>query len=161
MQGHSASSPCTARGTSWGLTVGVRQMKARRAQGTAQSSLEFTVLDPHRRCSSGERLEGDSVWLAYYGPDIDVRYDSRVCRIDRKMCRGRRLDSGIKFTERVAFGPDKFLYADETLTKMIFGNRWSDRNRGGPHENLGNVDNPRPASPGRTGWDSLQHECLS
>jgi len=76
MQGHSASSPYTARGTPWGLTVGVRQMKTRRAQGTAQSSMEFTVLDPHHRCSSGERLEDDSVWLAYYGPDMDVQHDS-------------------------------------------------------------------------------------
>jgi gluconolactonase len=53
-------------------------------------------------------------------PDyMDVRYDGRVYRVDVEAGKVKKLDSGIKFTNGIAFGPDRLLYANETLTGNI------------------------------------------
>jgi gluconolactonase len=54
-------------------------------------------------------------------PDyMDVRYDGRVYRVDPASGKVQKLDSGIKFTNGIAFGPDRLLYANETLTGNIY-----------------------------------------
>ena len=37
-----------------------------------------------------------------------------------------KIDSGIKFTNGIAFGPDRLLYVNETLTGAIYSYEWSD-----------------------------------
>ena len=54
-------------------------------------------------------------------PDyMQVKYDGRIYRVEVKSGKIRQLDFGIKFTNGIAFGADGALYANETLTGMIF-----------------------------------------
>ena len=54
-------------------------------------------------------------------PDyMDVNYDGRVYRIDVETGQVTKIDTGIKFTNGIAFGPDNLLYANETLTGNIY-----------------------------------------
>lgn len=54
-------------------------------------------------------------------PDYEsVHYDGRVYQIDVATGKVKKLDTGIKFTNGIAFGPDRLLYANETLTGNIY-----------------------------------------
>jgi gluconolactonase len=54
-------------------------------------------------------------------PDyMNVTYNGRVYRIDVSTAKVEMLDSGIKFTNGIAFGPDRLLYVNETLTGNIY-----------------------------------------
>ncbi len=82
-------------------------------------------------------------------PDyLQLRYDGRVYRVDVKSGKVRKLDSGIKFTNGIAFGPDSALYANETLTGMVYRYDWKEPGCTGPRQTFGNVIDPK----GRPGW---------
>ena len=88
-------------------------------------------------------------------PDyMQVKYDGRIYRVDVKSGKVLQLDSGIKFTNGIAFGADGALYANETLTGMIF--RYELRGGGsvGPRQSFGNVIDPN-APPGWKGPDGM------
>jgi len=88
-------------------------------------------------------------------PDyLQLRYDGRVYQVDVKSGKVRKLDSGIKFTNGIAFGPDRALYANETLTGMIYRYEWRDPDRIGPRQAFGNVIDPK-GPPGWKGPDGM------
>jgi gluconolactonase len=49
------------------------------------------------------------------------------------------LDSGIRFTNGIAFGPDNSLYVNETMTGMIYRYPWREGQTVGPRQSFGNV----------------------
>ncbi|MGB8478597.1 MAG: SMP-30/gluconolactonase/LRE family protein [Acidobacteriaceae bacterium] len=69
---------------------------------------------------------------------MDIRYDGRVYRIDTSG-EVTKIDEGICFTNGIAFGPDRLLYLDETLTGNIYRYGWRDGRICGPREVFGNV----------------------
>jgi gluconolactonase len=82
-------------------------------------------------------------------PDYkDITYDGRVYRIDVGTGKVKKLDTGIKFTNGIAFGPDRLLYANETLTGNIY------RYENGQRVLFGNVIRP-DAPPGWKGPDGM------
>jgi gluconolactonase len=82
-------------------------------------------------------------------PDyMDVRYDGRVYRVDPASGKVKKLDTGIKFTNGIAFGPDRLLYANETLTGNIYRYDRKGGEIAGPRVLFGNVI--RPDAP--AGW---------
>jgi gluconolactonase len=88
-------------------------------------------------------------------PDYkDVDYDGRVYRVDVQTGKVTKIDSGIKFTNGIAFGPDKLLYANETLTGAIYRYEWKDGAISGPRILFGNVNDPAGA-PGWRGPDGM------
>jgi gluconolactonase len=88
-------------------------------------------------------------------PDyMDVPYDGRVYRIDVGTGKVKKLDTGIKFTNGIAFGPDRLLYADETLTGKIYRYEWKDGEIAGPRIYFGNVNRP-DGPPGWRGPDGM------
>jgi gluconolactonase len=88
-------------------------------------------------------------------PDyMDVKYDGRVYRIDVETGKVKKLDTGIKFTNGIAFGPDRLLYANETLTGNIYRYEWKGGEITGPRILFGNVIRP-DAPPGWKGPDGM------
>jgi gluconolactonase len=88
-------------------------------------------------------------------PDyMSVHYDGRVYRIDTRSGRVQKIDSGIKFTNGIAVGPDNLLYVNETLTGNIF--RYEAAPRESPWSRIlfGNVVRP-DAPPGWKGPDGM------
>jgi gluconolactonase len=71
-----------------------------------------------------------------------VMPDGRVFRIDLQTRRARLLDRGIRFTNGIAFGPDDYLYVNETLTGLVYRYAWQSGDRIGPRENFSNVVDP-------------------
>ena len=65
--------------------------------------------------------------------------DGRVYRIDVYNKKIRKLDSGLRFTNGIAFGPDNNLYVNETLTGMVYRYRWLGGDEIGGRENFSNV----------------------
>lgn len=83
-------------------------------------------------------------------PDyMDLNYDGRVYRVDAQTGKVTKIDSGIKFTNGIAFGPDRLLYANETLTGAIYRYEWKDGSISGPRILFGNVNDPA----GPPGWE--------
>jgi gluconolactonase len=73
-------------------------------------------------------------------PDyMTVKMDGRVYRIDVKRRQIEKLDSGFRFTNGIAFGPDNNLYFNETLTGTIYRYQWRDGRIVGGREAFGNV----------------------
>jgi gluconolactonase len=88
-------------------------------------------------------------------PDyMNVKYDGRVYRVDIATGRVKKLDSGIKFTNGIAFGPDRLLYVNETLTGNIYRYKWHGDEITGPRALFGNVISPT-APPGWKGPDGM------
>ncbi|HKW98587.1 MAG TPA: SMP-30/gluconolactonase/LRE family protein [Bryobacteraceae bacterium] len=88
-------------------------------------------------------------------PDyMNVQYDGRVYRIDPGSGAVKKLDTGIKFTNGIAFGPDRLLYANETLTGNIYRYGRKDGEIAGPRVLFGNVIRP-DAPPGWKGPDGM------
>lgn len=85
---------------------------------------------------------------------MDVQYDGRVYRIDVSTGRVTKLDSGLKFTNGIAFGPDDRLYVNETLTGNVYRYQRKGGEIGGPRELFGNVIRP-DAPPGWKGPDGM------
>lgn len=88
-------------------------------------------------------------------PDyMDVHYDGRVYRIDVGTGKVEKLDTGIKFTNGIAFGPDRLLYTNETLTGNIYRYDRKGGEIAGDRVLFGNVIRP-DAPPGWKGPDGM------
>ncbi len=92
-------------------------------------------------------LTDSGVFIEEFAPGGKIRADwaasmpdGRVYRIDTKTKAIRKLDSGIRFTNGIAFGPDNNLYVNETLTGMVYCYEWQSGDRIGPRENFSNVN---------------------
>jgi gluconolactonase len=73
-------------------------------------------------------------------PDyMAMDYDGRVYRIDARTRAIETIDRKIRFTNGIAFGPDRNLYVAETLTGMIHRYEWRDGNIVGGRTPFGNV----------------------
>jgi len=87
-------------------------------------------------------------------PDYEkAKLDGRVFRIDPETRQVRQLDSGLRFTNGIAFGPDGNLYVDETRTGMVYRYLWRGEGELGPRESFGQ-SNPDPV-PGYQGPDGM------
>ena len=85
---------------------------------------------------------------------MHVKYDGCVYRIDVDSGKVKKLDTGLKFTNGIAFGPDRLLYANETLTGNIFRYEWKGGEVVGPRSLFGNVTRPN-LPPGWKGPDGM------
>lgn len=73
-------------------------------------------------------------------PDyMSLHYDGRVYRIDVGSGKVELLDNGILFTNGIAFGPDKLLYVNETITGNIYRYEAENGSVVGPRITFGNV----------------------
>lgn len=68
-----------------------------------------------------------------------VKYDGRIYCVDTKRGTIRKLDSGIKFANGIALGPDLHLYVSETATGMIYRYRIQEGVGVGRRESFANV----------------------
>ncbi len=109
----------------------------------------------------GLYLTDSGVFIDNFAPNnqiradyMDVNYDGRVYRVDVKTAKVKKLDTGIKFTNGIAFGPDRLLYANETLTGNIYQYKWKSGEIAGPRILFGNVIRP-DAPPGWKGPDGM------
>jgi gluconolactonase len=100
-------------------------------------------------------LTDSGVFIDEFAPNNQIRadymrvkYDGRVYRIDVSTGNVQRLDSGIKFTNGIAFGPDGLLYVNETLTGNVYRYGSLAGEIVGPRVPFGNVI--RPDAP--EGW---------
>lgn len=67
--------------------------------------------------------------------------DGRVYKIDLSTMQCEKLDSGIPFTNGIAFGPDDYLYVAATQNGMVYRYEWSEFGLG-PREEFANVRDP-------------------
>ena len=89
-------------------------------------------------------------------PDYErLMPDGRVYRIDIRTRQARKLDSGLRFANGIAFGPDDDLYVSETMSGMIYRYPWLGDGRVGRREDLANVLDPH-APAGFKGPDGLK-----
>jgi len=68
--------------------------------------------------------------------------DGRVYKINVKTREIRKLDSGMRFTNGIAFGPDKHLYVNEMITATVYRYQWRDGEIVSGCEVFGNVADP-------------------
>lgn len=88
-------------------------------------------------------------------PDYEtVQPDGRVYKVGRSSHEVVLLDSGIRFANGIAFGPDNYLYVNETLTGAVYRYKYRD-GRVGPRQHFGNVIDPS-APPGYKGPDGMK-----
>jgi gluconolactonase len=85
---------------------------------------------------------------------LDAPTDGRLFRIDIKTGQVTKLDSGIRFTNGIAFGPDQHLYINETVTGMVYRYEWRGGSIVGQREDFGNVIDPE-APKGYKGPDGM------
>jgi gluconolactonase len=90
----------------------------------------------------GDFAPGGSIRPDY----MDAPMDGRVYRIDVTSGEITTLDSGMRFTNGIAFGPDENLYVNEMLTAMVYRYRWEDGGVMGGREDFGNVTDPESAA---------------
>ncbi len=84
----------------------------------------------------------------------NIRYDGRVYRIDTKTGAVAKLDSGIRLTNGIAFGPDHNLYVNETNTGLVYRYMMRNGEVTGTREEFGNV--VAPGGSGRRGPDGMK-----
>jgi gluconolactonase len=88
-------------------------------------------------------------------PDYEnVRYDGRVYRIDPANGKVTKLDSGIKFTNGIAFDSQGRLYANESATGAVYRYLWKQGAATPTREFFGNVKDPA-GPPGWRGPDGM------
>jgi gluconolactonase len=85
---------------------------------------------------------------------MDVDYYGRVYRVDPLTGSVKELDSGLKFTNGIAFGLDGLLYVNETVTGNVYRYNWQNGGISGPRELFGNVIRA-DAPPGWKGPDGM------
>ncbi len=89
-------------------------------------------------------------------PDyMDVSIDGRVYKINPETFEIEKIDSGIQFTNGIAFGPDDNLYVNETITGMVYKYEWRDGSVIGGRRDFGNVIAP-DAPEGIKGPDGMK-----
>ena len=71
-----------------------------------------------------------------YKEDI---YNGKVYRIDIRSGDIEKIDTGIKFTNGIAFGPDGNLYVNETITGMVYRYSLKEEGQVAKREDFGNV----------------------
>jgi gluconolactonase len=105
-------------------------------------------------------LTDSGVFIDAFAPGGKIRSDydtvpcdGRIYRINTHTGEIIKIDSGIRFTNGIAFGPDGYLYANETLTGNVFRYR-VEKNTAGKREFFGNVINPA-APTGYKGPDGM------
>ena len=106
-------------------------------------------------------LTDSGVFIDEFAPNNKIRpdymsvvYDGRVYRIDVSTGQVAKLDSGIKFTNGIAFGPNQRLYVNETLTGNIYLYENQPGQIAGRRVIFGNVIRP-DAPPGWKGPDGM------
>ena len=106
-------------------------------------------------------LTDSGVNIAEFAPDNrprsdyeSLKYDGRVYRVEPRSGTVTKIDTGILFTNGIAFGPDNLLYANETITGSIYRYEWKDGVIQGPRKLFGNVIKPG-APPGFKGPDGM------
>ena len=70
---------------------------------------------------------------------LSCRYDGRLYRIDTSTMEIKKLDSGLKFTNGIAFGPDSYLYINESRSGDVFRYEWENGRIVGGREHFANV----------------------
>ncbi len=70
---------------------------------------------------------------------LDAAIDGKVYKINPETHEIEKIDSGIQFTNGIAFGPDGNLYVNETITGMIYKYEWQNGNVIGGRQVFGNV----------------------
>jgi len=81
--------------------------------------------------------------------------DGRVLRFDPRTDEAWFLDTGLRFANGIAFGPDGLLYANETVTGNVYRYRVQDGRVVGEREVFGNVLDPDYDEPGLRGPDGM------
>jgi gluconolactonase len=106
-------------------------------------------------------LTDSGVVIQEFAPNNQIRpdyltlpYDGRVYRVDVQSGKVTKIDSDLKFTNGIAFGADKLLYANETITGNIYSYGWKDGRITVPRVVFGNVIRP-DAPPGWKGPDGM------
>ena len=91
-------------------------------------------------------MTDSGIRMADWAPDGRLRadwanapFDGRVYEIDLKRNQVRMLDSGMKFPNGIAFGPDGHLYVNEMITGEIFRYPFSANRPTGKRERFANV----------------------
>ncbi len=74
---------------------------------------------------------------------MDAEIDGRVYRIDPEGLEIEKLDSGLRFPNGIAFGPDDDLYVNETVTGMVYRYRKKTDGTFSGREDFGNVVDPK------------------
>lgn len=97
---------------------------------------------------SGVRIEEFAPNNAVREDYESVRYDGRVYRIEPVSGKVTKIDSGIKFTNGIAFDAQNRLYINESATGAVYRYGWADRSVTGARELFGNVRDPG----GPAGW---------
>ena len=76
-------------------------------------------------------------------PDYqEVAMDGRVYKINVKTGDAKKLDSGLRFANGIAFGPERNLYVNEMITAAVYRYDWKDGESIGSREEFGNVADP-------------------
>lgn len=84
-----------------------------------------------------------------------VPLDGRVYRVDVERRQARILDSGLRFANGIAFGPDRSLYVSETLAGAIHRYAWHPDGTVGPRQHFADVLEPG-TPPGMKGPDGCK-----
>jgi len=80
-------------------------------------------------------------------PDYrEIPIDGRVYRIDTQTKQITKLDSGVRFTNGIAFGPDHNLYYNESVTGMVYRMQWRDGAMSGERQGFGNAADPQSSA---------------
>jgi gluconolactonase len=77
-------------------------------------------------------------WEARRADYKRLQLDGRVYRIDTTSLTVRKIDWGLPFANGVAFGPDKCLYVNATVSGLIYRYEWKDGKLGN-RETFGDV----------------------
>lgn len=88
----------------------------------------------------------------------DLEYDGRVYRIDPHSGAATLIDRGLKFTNGIAFGPDRKLYVNETITGNIYRYGLREGKPDAERELFGNVIRA-DAPPGWKGPDGMAFDA--
>jgi gluconolactonase len=106
-------------------------------------------------------LTDSGVFIDEFAPNNKIRpdylsipYDGRVYRVNVSTGKVEKLDTGIKFTNGIAFGPDNLLYVNETLTGNIYRYEPQVGSAAASRGFFGNVIRP-DALPGWKGPDGM------
>jgi gluconolactonase len=70
---------------------------------------------------------------------MHAEIDGRIYRIDPSTSGIEKIDSGLRFTNGIAIGPDENLYANATFTGMVYRYRYEDGRIVGGREDFANV----------------------
>lgn len=94
-------------------------------------------------------MTDSGIWAEDFEADGEIRPDYKT--IDYKGCiyqievetkKINRIDDGFKFTNGIVFGPDNYLYVNETITGNVYRYSWEQGGKTRERELFGNVLDP-------------------